>query len=603
MSGFAGIVNLDGAPVERAVLDRMTRSLAFRGPDAQAICCEGAVGLGHALLRATHESAFERQPIELDGRLKIIADARIDARAELVQKINAKCSYISEVSLATPDSELILRAFDLWGDSCVDHLLGDFSFAIWDQPRRRLFCARDQFGVKLLYHARIGNALIFSTAVDTLRLFPGFSSVLCDAAIADYLIIGCNMHPALTSFEQILRLPPGHTLIASAGQVSVQRYWTLPIEEPFRYRRSMDYVDEFRELLNAAVADRLRSGRVSVSLSGGLDSPAVAATAAGQLGAPDNVLGMIFGYTRMVADPEPHFARIVAEYLRIPHLLTAIDDYRPFDRCESPRLRYPWPDDITMAAPMCDFMDIVATHGRVLLTGQGGDPGITPSLKFYRGARLFGLPWGVAKYMLTHGHHPRIGFWVTWQRWRGRQPREVPNFPGWLDPGLERRLGLRERRAKLIEGAPSAHPYRPDSYNCLIGAHWSVFFEAYDAVCMRVPVETRHPLFDLRLQRFFLRLPVLPWCADKEILRVGMHGRLPEIILRRPKSPVDGNPLAEILKRTDTGVLNRFAPVPELARYVVRERIPAVGRDAVGQDPSLALRPLNLNYWLSSTFS
>ncbi len=94
----------------------MTRALEFRGPDATGISCDGAVGLGHTLLRTTSEAAFDKQPAVLDGRLWIVADARIDARAELITKLEAKSGAASELSLSTPDAQLILHAYDAWGD-------------------------------------------------------------------------------------------------------------------------------------------------------------------------------------------------------------------------------------------------------------------------------------------------------------------------------------------------------------------------------------------------------------------------------------------------------------------------------------------------------
>src|SRR6266403_2378875 len=129
MSGFIGILNVDGAPVDRDLMQRLTQSLAFRGPDAQSVFCEGAVGLGHTLFRTTWESAHERQPLTLDQQVWIVADARVDAREDLVRALGVK----HPLPLGqTPHGELILRAYLKWGEQCVDHLIGDFSFAIWD---------------------------------------------------------------------------------------------------------------------------------------------------------------------------------------------------------------------------------------------------------------------------------------------------------------------------------------------------------------------------------------------------------------------------------------------------------------------------------------
>jgi len=244
-------------------------------------------------------------------------------------------------------------------------------------------------------------------------------------------------------------------------------------------------------------------------------------------------------------------------------------------------------------------MDRVAAHGRVLLTGEGGDPGLVPSLSGYRGARVFGLLLGVGKYLLTHGRHPRIGFRVSWQRWRGVLDGKSSNYPQWLEPTLEQRLALRDRWQDMAtKGVTSVHPYRPESYSGLTSP-WVTFFGTDELCRVNVQVETRHPLFDVRVQRFFLRLPVLPWCADKEILRLAMRDRLPQAILRRPKCPVQGNPMAAVLRQLRPSGPEDFSAVRQLCRYVAQERIAAIGSSVASTDPGIDLRPMNLNYWLS----
>ena len=275
MSGFVGLLNLDGEPVDRVLLERLTQFLAFRGPDEQRIYCQGPLGLGHAMLRATREAATEKQPAALGERLFIIADARIDARAELIAKLRAKNSSAGSLSLSTPDSELILRAYDCWGEACVENLLGDFSFAIWDARERRLFCARDQMGVKPLFYARSGSTFVFGNTLDCLRMHPAVSSRLNDLAIADFLLWDMNQEPSSTSFADIQRLPPAHLLVCATEKLEVRRYWNLCVSSPIQFRQSEEYIERFRELLDTAVADRLRSDSAGVLMSGGLDSTIV----------------------------------------------------------------------------------------------------------------------------------------------------------------------------------------------------------------------------------------------------------------------------------------------------------------------------------------
>jgi asparagine synthase (glutamine-hydrolysing) len=280
MSGIVGIVNLDGEPVDASLLRQMTDSLAFRGPDAQQTWFDGPVGFGHALLKTTDEAESEHQPFTLDGSVWIVADARVDAQSDLIAKLRARGE---DVAPGLPDVELILHAYHAWGEICVEHLLGDFAFAIWDGSLRRLFCARDHLGVKPFYYAQVGQSVVFSNTLDSVLLHPSVPDDLNDLAIADFLLFQFNMEPGTTAYARIQRLLPAHSATWSADGVALKRYWSLPIDEPVYYRRSSDYVERFKELLDAAVEDRLRTNRIAVFMSGGLDSTTLAAVACSRL--------------------------------------------------------------------------------------------------------------------------------------------------------------------------------------------------------------------------------------------------------------------------------------------------------------------------------
>ncbi len=129
MSGIVGVINLDGAPADRQLLQQMTAFVAYRGPDAQEIWIDGKVGFGHTMLRTTAESMRERQPFSLDGQVWITADARVDGRSDLIGKLASK---VNAHLKSAADVELILHAYHAWGEDCVNYLLGDFAFAIWD---------------------------------------------------------------------------------------------------------------------------------------------------------------------------------------------------------------------------------------------------------------------------------------------------------------------------------------------------------------------------------------------------------------------------------------------------------------------------------------
>ena len=188
MSGIVGIVNPGVMPVDEPLLRLMTDSLAHRGPDKQQTWLDGPVGFGHTLLSTTTESEDEAQPASLDGRAELVDQLASVARGGLRE---------------ASDAELILHAYHAWAENCVEHLLGDFAFAIWDGPARRLFCARDHFGVKPFYYARIGGAIVFSNSLDCVRLHPAVRDGLNELAIGDFLLFGFNQDPTTTTFADV----------------------------------------------------------------------------------------------------------------------------------------------------------------------------------------------------------------------------------------------------------------------------------------------------------------------------------------------------------------------------------------------------------------
>ena len=171
MSGIAGVVQFDGSAIDPGLLQRLADSLAFRGPDAQQIWLKDHVGFVHTLFNTTEAPARELQPLTLNGKSWIVADARIDVRNELFAAW-ASAGQADPTESSSTDAELILHAYHTWGEACVERLRGDFAFAIWDDARQQLFCARDQMGVKPLYYAQVGSCVIFSNTLNCVRRHP-----------------------------------------------------------------------------------------------------------------------------------------------------------------------------------------------------------------------------------------------------------------------------------------------------------------------------------------------------------------------------------------------------------------------------------------------
>ncbi len=608
MSGIVGIVNLDGAPVNRQLLQQMLGIVAYRGPDARGIWIDGHVGFGHVLLRTTRESLREQQPRSLDGQVWITADARVDGRGDLIQEFE----YNGRSDLkAVADVELILQAYHVWGEDCVKHLLGDFAFAIWDGRRRRLFCARDHFGVKPLYYAQTASSLLFASDVDTLRQHPGVSSALSELAVGDFLLFGGNQDESTTIYRDIRRLMPAHRLIVTRGTPRLDRYWTLPTGGYIRYANDDDYVAHFRKLLRTAVEDRLRTDRVACMMSGGMDSTAVAAIASKYLCRNH---GEVRAYTiihdRLLPDDhEKYFAGLVVETLGIPVDYLVADPYRLFERWDEPEMRSQQPVEASTMAMWVDFLHLLAGQSSVVLTGLGGDPAMAGSCSYsvdllrrgHIGRFLVEAARHVRRFRSLKGFGLRSGLQglLGQDDWR-------PEYPNWIRPEFAARIGLRERwehcvrkfynREVTLDGCSHL-----DALHLLRLPLWSELFELWYASVL--PIEIRHPFFDVRLITFLLAIPTLPWCYRKTIHREAMRGILPEPIRTRPKVALAGDPMhARLSHPTKPDTLDtKLGIVGEnyVDRGTYQQAVEQYKADGVVRY-AMITAPVNLECWLQS---
>jgi asparagine synthase (glutamine-hydrolysing) len=602
MSGIVGIVHFEGAPVDRHLLGEMTAFMDVRGPDALEIWIDGNVGFGHTLLKTTDESEHERQPFTLDGRVWIVADARVDARSELIPQLKAHGH--GNLSPTATDVELILRAYQTWGENCVEHLLGDFAFAIWDSLQQCLFCARDHLGVKPFFYAHFGQRLIFSNTLDCIRQHPAVSDRLNDLAIADFLLFDLNQDPATTSFADIQRVPPAHLAKWSAKGTQLRRYWTLPIDEPVYFPRDDDYVDRFKELLEKAVDDRLRTEKIGVFMSGGIDSPTMAAVACRILRCRSSD-SEVRAFTTLIDGfdgNERCYAGLVAEHLSIPIHFQDLTGRVIDPNWTDTAVRTPEPvtNPMNLVSDRRDYL-AMARHSRVWFYGEGPDnalrnewkPYFSYSVRQRHFGRLAKNAWELVvrsrRIPFLRGILQRLK-----SRWTGEL--EKAGYPRWLDQDFASRFQLRERYEEngRLWTAALRHPLRPEAYRSFDGPTWDYFFSQCDAQAIGTAAEMRHPFLDLRLLRFMFSVPGIPWCRDKYLVRRAMRRALPAPVLKRPKTPLTGDPQWEGALRLGLPTLR---PAARLEKYVDIMAVP----NQVNQDMMTFwadLRPHALNYWL-----
>lgn len=545
MSGFLALLNTDRRPCDPALLEQLRERLAFRGPDGQGCELRSHVGLASSLFKTARESEHETQPFTFDNQVWIVADCRVDDRERLVSALRDRGR---RALLSDPDVELILHSYHAWGEDCVRHLLGDFAFVIWDERTETLFAARDHFGVRQLYYSVLPGVVLLSNTMSCLRAHPAVSLELNEYAIGDYLLFGDNQDPATTALADVQRLPPAHKLRWRDGTTKLARYWELPEHtEPLHWKKH-DILERFRELMCQAVGDRMRLDRIAISLSGGMDSSAVAAAAC-LVGRDRNPETSLAGWTYDIhellpGDEEARFAALNARKLGIEHHVFSLSSYRPYESTVATRVWIPpGPADWGYYQSDWDFANRAADTSRVVITGQGGDAVFRGSQEYVlRGLRSRRAPrvlWEIGRHLVTTGRFPPLGFRSRLKARFGKAPPE-PRFPDWIRSDFGDRTGLAERWDRSHQPCEFKRSViRPEAYYFL-SDFWQGLFLAYDAEWTGVPLDYAHPLFDLRLLDFLLQTPPIPWFGAKTLVREAWSEILPREVLQRPKTPLVG---------------------------------------------------------------
>jgi asparagine synthase (glutamine-hydrolysing) len=611
MSGIFGIVDFGGAPVDDSLLRDLTEQMAFRGPDRREIRREGAVGFGHALLAINPQSEHEHQPLNLSDEVWLVADARIDDQRTLIDALRSRGTYVAD---GASDAELILAAYDAWGIECVEHLMGDFAFAIWDRRYRRLMLARDHFGVVPMYFARLGDRIIFGNALEVVRKYPGLGNELNDVAVADYLLFGHSIDLENTFFTQVRSVPPaGRIVWNDSAEARSERYWELP--EPDRYHRiesAREFTAEFTTILTAATRDRMRASRIALSLSGGLDSGAIAMLAASisrDQTSPISLHSYSHGHDWMVPETERHYASLTARAAEIE--ATYISAEQSLYDGTSLWRAIPEPR-MTAARRNVNneiLRQIAVTGERVHLTGMAGDVLMGASAldcrKFWQAGSVMASMGALANYCIEQRWMPLSRIFGT-MRSAGRRTFSATSFP-WLAPEFVGRVDL---RARIDRMSAIASQWKTDQHRMAYDPLWTSILSLADPEFTRIAAKSWHPFYDLRVIDFAMRTPPLPWFVDKILLREAMRGILPEAVRRRRKVSPSRAAARYLPTRHLYAEAAEIARVPELSRYVDQERLlkrvaaihhkptPQASRSDGLHELEL---PLCLGFWLKST--
>lgn len=368
MCGIVGIFDLQGtSEIDRNVLSRMNESQFHRGPDEGGLHTEPGLGFGHRRLSIIDLSSGQQPMHSRDGNVVLTYNGEVYNFLELRQELEAM-GYIFSTHC---DTEVIVYAWQAWGEACVDRLRGMFAFAVWDRARQVLFLARDRLGVKPLYYATLPDGqFIFGSELKALKQHPLLPKTIDPTAIEDYFGFGYIPDPK-TIYQDVYKLEPGYCLTIQRGQQTLlpRQYWDVSFD-PAYHRHVDDAGEELIERLREAVKIRMMADvPLGAFLSGGVDSSAVVALMAGLSSEAVNTCSISFG------DPkfnESQFAAQVAERYHTSHRVEQVDpdDFSLIDRLSA---LYDEPYADSSALPTYRVCELAKKQVTVVLSGDGGD--------------------------------------------------------------------------------------------------------------------------------------------------------------------------------------------------------------------------------------
>lgn len=554
MSGIAGIVHFDGKPVEPGQIEAMTSAMAHRGPDGITHWRQGNVALGQCMLRTTPESLEEHLPLPNDdGTLMLVMDGRVDNLEDLRRELLGRGAVLR----SRADAELVMRAYESWGEDCVHHIVGECVFFVWDARRRVLFAGRDAAGARHFYYHVGQGWFAFASEIKGLLALPQIERRLNDSRVLDYLVPEFDRDDEVGTFWQgILRLPAGHALRANEEDVKTWRWWHPGELSEQKFASMAECTAAFMHQLRMAVRCRLRSIKpVGAMLSGGLDSSSIVGLISkefrDQLNEPLRTVSLIREDRENCLDWKSIKAMLDADAWLKPTVLTsgAVDEAL---------------DEIMTAAAKVDE-PFAFSHGltyyltyrvarqvgcSVVLDGMAGD------LLFYSPSR------SMIELVRRHRYRQVLELMASYRRhgWDTGWSEALRAAAGaWAPEALrahvrKRRFEQRLRSGDLALIRPElARPYLASklSQSYLSGsqmfarndqvAHARYFttglnsfgHETYGPLAFAHGVEPRSPFSDRRLIEFGIRMPLaaklaLPWY--KHLIRGGTTGVLPESV-------------------------------------------------------------------------
>ena len=558
MCGICGIVT-DGEAPDLDLRTEMIGRLHHRGPDGSGWFRDRGVGLGHARL-AIIDTARGAQPMRNeDGNVWVTFNGEIFNYVELTRDLRRLGHRFRTAS----DTEVIVHAWEEWGEACFDRFNGQWALAIWDRRAQRLVLSRDRLGIRPLYYTRHGRRLLFASEVKALFADPAVPRALDPDGLDETFTYWSTVAPR-TVFTGVEQLPPGHYALLDRDGFRTAPYWSpdFPERGAEPCQDTRENAERLREALVEATRLRFLRSDVPVAayLSGGIDSSVTAAVMARYTQVPLHTFSLRFADAEY---DEGGYQQQMATLLGSKHedvVVGPADIAEVFPRvvahAETPVLR-------AAPAPLLLLSQLVRDNGyKVVVTGEGADE-VLGGYDLYREARVR-LFWS-----RDPGSAKRTRAAELLYPWMARSPGQAPAFARSFfgrhldadDPALSHRprwsataalktmLTDAVRREANGDALVAAMPERSARWDPLSRAQWlemTTLLPGYilasqgDRMLMASSVEGRFPFLDQHVVALADTLPArhkLFGLTEKYLLKQAFADLVPEEIRHRPKQP------------------------------------------------------------------
>jgi asparagine synthase (glutamine-hydrolysing) len=557
MCGITGIFDTRGQrAIEHAVLQRMNDSQSHRGPDEASAHLEPGLGFGHRRLSVIDVATGQQPLFNEDGSVAIVYNGEIYNYQALMAELKA----LGHTFRTKSDTEVVVHAWEQWGEACVQRFRGMFAFALWDRNQQTFFLARDRLGVKPMFYAVLDDGmLVFGSELKSLMAHGGLRREIDPQAVEEYFALGYVAEPR-TIFRQARKLPPGHTLAIRRGRplTEPRPYWDLRFA-PGAPIAVEEACEELQRRLAESVKLRLIAEvPLGAFLSGGVDSSAVVATMAGLQNEPVNTCSIAFDDPRF---DESRYAQQVADRYGTNHRVETVrtDDFSLVDRLAN---LYDEPFADSSAIPTYRVSQLARKHVTVALSGDGGDEGFA-GYRRYR-THLGENRWREA---VPSGVRPLLGLLgkvYPQAAWAPRVLRAKSTLQGMARSAVEAYF----HEISVLRAPARAALYSPRLRSELAGYDAFEVFARHaanagtddplslaqyldiktylvgdintkvDRASMAHSLEVREPLMDHLLLEWLATLPGALKIRDGEskfLLKKAMEPKLPRDVLYRPK--------------------------------------------------------------------